>query len=128
MVLEAKFNFYFLSTELFLSLDVKQCRGLCGCVQTPPMIISPLELGHYICAKGHNIPNVHYCQRMLSNHCSQLDSMFGFFFMTPCLCKDIRYHIRAHFSKVGNHQIRHHAAHKAGCQPGDCIWSDSMVK
>ena len=27
------------------------------------------------------------------------------------------------FSKLANHQIRHKATHKAGCQPGDCIWS-----
>ena len=27
------------------------------------------------------------------------------------------------FSKLANHQIRHQATHKVGCQPGDCIWS-----
>ena len=27
------------------------------------------------------------------------------------------------FSKLTNHQIRHQATHKVGCQPGDCIWS-----
>ena len=27
------------------------------------------------------------------------------------------------FSKFTNHQIRHEATHKVGCQPGDCIWS-----
>ena len=27
------------------------------------------------------------------------------------------------FSKLANHQIRHLATHKVGCQPGDCIWS-----
>ena len=26
------------------------------------------------------------------------------------------------FSKLANHQIRHQARHKVGCQPGDCIW------
>ena len=26
------------------------------------------------------------------------------------------------FSKLANHQIRHQAAHKVGCQSGDCIW------
>ena len=27
------------------------------------------------------------------------------------------------FSKLANHQIRHQATHKVGCQPGACIWS-----
>ena len=27
--------------------------------------------------------------------------------MTPGLRKDIRYHVRPHFSKLANHQIRH---------------------
>ena len=27
------------------------------------------------------------------------------------------------FSKLANHQIRHQAAYKVGCQPGDCAWS-----
>ena len=27
------------------------------------------------------------------------------------------------FLKLANHQIRHQATHKVGCQPGDCIWS-----
>ena len=27
------------------------------------------------------------------------------------------------FSKIANHQIRHQATYKVGCQPGDCIWS-----
>ena len=27
------------------------------------------------------------------------------------------------FSKLANHQIRHQATHKVGCQLGDCIWS-----
>ena len=27
------------------------------------------------------------------------------------------------FSKLTNHQIRHHATHKVDCQPSDCIWS-----
>ena len=27
------------------------------------------------------------------------------------------------FSKLANHQIRHQAAHKVGCQPGDRTWS-----
>ena len=27
------------------------------------------------------------------------------------------------FSKLANHQIRHQAKHKVGCQPGDYIWS-----
>ena len=27
------------------------------------------------------------------------------------------------FLKLSNHQIRHKAAHKGGCQPGDYIWS-----
>ena len=26
-------------------------------------------------------------------------------------------------SKLANHQIRHQATFKVGCQPGDCIWS-----
>ena len=26
------------------------------------------------------------------------------------------------FSKLANHQIRHQATNKVGCQPGDCIW------
>ena len=26
-------------------------------------------------------------------------------------------------SRLTNHQIRHQAANKVGCQPGDCIWS-----
>ena len=25
-------------------------------------------------------------------------------------------------SELANHQIRHQATHKVGCQPGDCIW------
>ena len=27
------------------------------------------------------------------------------------------------FLKLANHQIRHQATHKVGCQTGDCIWS-----
>ena len=27
------------------------------------------------------------------------------------------------FLKSANHQIRHQATHKVGCQPGDCTWS-----
>ena len=27
------------------------------------------------------------------------------------------------FSKLANHQIRHQATHKVGCQSGDCAWS-----
>ena len=27
------------------------------------------------------------------------------------------------FPKLANHQTRHQATHKVGCQPGDCIWS-----
>ena len=34
------------------------------------------------------------------------------------------------FSELANHQIRHQATHKVGCQPGDCVlslWSSSGV-
>ncbi len=27
------------------------------------------------------------------------------------------------FSELPNHQIRHQATDKVGCQPGDCMWS-----
>ena len=27
------------------------------------------------------------------------------------------------YSTLANHQIKHQATHKVGCQPGDCIWS-----
>ena len=27
------------------------------------------------------------------------------------------------FSELANHQLRHLATHKVGCQSGDCIWS-----
>ena len=41
--------------------------------------------------------------------------------MTPGLSKDIQGHVHHTFSKVANHQTRHQATHKVGCQPGDCI-------
>ena len=41
--------------------------------------------------------------------------------LTPGLSKDIRCHERPYFSKIANHQLRHQATHKVGCQPGDCI-------
>ena len=41
--------------------------------------------------------------------------------MTPGLSKDIWCHVWPYFSKFANHQIRHQATHKVGCQPGDCI-------
>ena len=46
------------------------------------------------------------------------------FLMTPGLHKDIWDIMYDHaFSKLANHQIRHKATQKVGCQPGDCIWS-----
>ena len=41
--------------------------------------------------------------------------------MTPGLSKDIQYQYDHTFSKLTGHQINHQAAHKVGCQPGDCI-------
>ena len=43
--------------------------------------------------------------------------------MTPGLSKEIWCHVWNNFSKLVNHQTRHQATHKMGCQPGDCIWS-----
>ena len=48
---------------------------------------------------------------------------FGLCLMTPGLSKDIRCHEWPYFSKLTNHQIRHQATHKVGCQPGNCMWS-----
>ena len=39
------------------------------------------------------------------------------------LSNDIQCHVLPYFSKFANHQIKHQATHKVGCQPGDCIWS-----
>ena len=40
--------------------------------------------------------------------------------MTPGLSKDIQCHVLS--SMLANHQTRHQAACKLGCQPGDCSW------
>ena len=42
--------------------------------------------------------------------------------MTPGLSMDIQCHVWPYFSKLANHQIKHQATHKVGCQPGDCRW------
>ena len=31
------------------------------------------------------------------------------------------------FSRLANHQIRHQAANKVGCQPGEFVWSSAGV-
>ena len=42
--------------------------------------------------------------------------------MAPGLSEYIRCHVWPYFLELANHQIRHQATHKVGCQPGDCIW------
>ena len=32
------------------------------------------------------------------------------------------------FSKLANHQIRHQATQKVGCQPGDCTWHNNTFE
>ena len=43
--------------------------------------------------------------------------------MTPGLSKTFSVMYDHPFSKLANHQIRHYATPKVGCQPCDCIWS-----
>ena len=43
--------------------------------------------------------------------------------VTSGLRKDVWCRVWPYFSKLANHQIRHQATHKVGCQPGECIWS-----
>ena len=41
--------------------------------------------------------------------------------VTTGLSKDIGVMYDYTFSKLANHQIRHQATQKVGCQPGDCM-------